>query len=45
MLTFEAMLAVGSGWTLMVMEPESGWLQLGVPDEAALTSAIVVVDE
>lgn len=41
---FDEMVAVGGWITVMVTVPVCGWLQLGVPAVAALTSAYTVVD-
>ena len=35
--------ATGTGTTLMVTEPDCGWLQLGVPAEVMLTRLKTVV--
>jgi hypothetical protein len=44
MLTFDAMVTVGGGITVIVTEPDAGTVQPGEPGVATFTSAIVVVD-
>ena len=41
-VTLDAIVATGKGNTVIVTEPETVWLQLGVPAEATLTSVITV---
>ena len=43
-VALEAMVTVGGGKTVMVIEPVAGALQPGVPDVATLTNVNVVVD-
>ena len=43
-VAFAEMVTVGGGTTVIVTEPVTGALQLGVPDVAILTSVNVVVE-
>jgi hypothetical protein len=44
-VVLEAIVATGSGSTVIVTEPLAGCEQLGVPEVATLTSVMTVVDE
>ncbi len=42
-VVFAAIDAFGKGRTLIVTDPDCGWLQIGVPDDAAFTRFITVL--